>query len=198
MIPTPTFFVAGEPEGQGNHRIGKRGKFARIYDANVNLESWRDCVARAAIANGWKGRELLDGPVALSVAFIIKRPESHFGVKGLLKNKPQLPHTAGDDIDKLLRAICDSLTGIVYRDDRRVVTSPTCRVWGPREGALISVKPFVWDDIGSGLLDLSLSDDLDGDAALARRLWPSGTFAEAWARAAKYDTVTKKSVKGAA
>lgn len=192
MIPTPTFFVPSKPQGQGNHRIGNGGRFGRLYDSNRNLKPWRKLVAHTAIANGWTGREVLDCGVALSIVFFFRRPKSHFTKKGLTRSAPAFPECTGDDWDKLARAIGDALTGLVYRDDRRVVCGKILKMWGSHEGALVSVATFQ-DPLP---MDASINP-LQWDSIL-RDVWPDRPWEQAWAMAPKYDTTTQKAVKGAA
>lgn len=200
MTPRPTFFVAGVPAGQGNHRIARVGKFARIYDANRKLSPWRRSIATAAIAAGWTGREVLDCGVALSCVFVFRRPASHFGKRGLKPSAPMMPHTTGDDHDKLVRAVCDALTGLVYRDDRRVVCCNDLKMWGEVEGVLISVAPML-DMPGSVAHEVRDVDvigepqlKLEAFAGHLRSAWPDEPFESAWKRAPKFDTKTAKEI----
>jgi Holliday junction resolvase RusA-like endonuclease len=59
--------------------------------------------------------------------------------------KPSAPVRPGRaDCDKLLRAVCDALTGIAYHDDRQVCAISAERVWcdhGQESGATIDISP---------------------------------------------------------
>jgi hypothetical protein len=58
--------------------------------------------------------------VCLHVAFRFSRPKSHFGTgKNAKAIKASAPsnHVSRPDIDKLLRAVLDGLTGVAYQDD---------------------------------------------------------------------------------
>jgi Holliday junction resolvase RusA-like endonuclease len=66
-------------------------------------------------ADAMSGRALLTGPVSLRCDFVMKRPTS------TPKTRPTPPATKKPDLDKLVRAVCDSLTGTVYADDSLVV-----------------------------------------------------------------------------
>lgn len=197
MIPHPTFFVHGTPAGQGNHRIARAGKFSRIYDANRNLAPWRESIAYSAVASGWTGREVLDCGVALSCVFVFCRPKSHFGKRGVKASAPALPHMTGDDHDKLLRAVCDALTGLVYRDDRRVVCCSTLKMWGDVDGVLVTVAPML--ETPKRIVHEIRSVDVIGEPqiklhAFAEHLrgsWPDGTFEDTWARAPKFDSTCR-------
>lgn len=65
-------------------------------------------------------------PMMLELVFWFPRPASHFGKrKGKQYLKPSAPlqpiSARLGDIDKLCRAVLDSLTSVVYHDDRQVV-----------------------------------------------------------------------------
>ena len=105
------FFVSGQPVGQGSMR--PRGK-AMSHDSAA-LPGWRDAIgwaARQAIArDSYSGPATpWDGPVLLELSFWLVRPKTvtreHASVK--------------PDLDKLIRAVCDALQDIVYREDSRV------------------------------------------------------------------------------
>lgn len=196
MIPTPIFFVRGHPQTQGNHRVARRGGFSRIYDANAELEPWRDAVAKTAAANGW-GRELIDGPVALALAFIVARPRSHFGKRGLRPSAPVMPDTT-DDMDKLVRAIGDSLAGIVYTNDSRIVATRAVKLYGTVEGVMVTVTPIVGLKAGDADLHVSDTFDIGPLARAATSYWQSVEFETAWRAARKVEPRTGAAIGGAA
>jgi crossover junction endodeoxyribonuclease RusA len=185
VTPRGTFWVDGLPQTQGSARAFVCNGRAIVTSTNKALKPWRAAVAETAIANGWTGAELLDGPVAVSTVFVLQRLASHFGAKGLKASAPAFPHTSGGDLDKLERAIFDALTGLVYRDDRRVVCSRACRLWGPRVGALISVAPFFGERVGAFDFTPSAAGLLALQAEEQRGLWPLGTDAELFEHAPK-------------
>lgn len=135
-----SFFVAGTPQTQGSMRGFVVGNRAVLTSTNKQLKPWRATVAAAAREAGW-GDELLDGPVRLVVSFWILRPRGHFKAQGILRsNAPTHPHKHVGDLDKLVRAIGDALTGIVWTDDRRIVAIHASKHYEvEQEGALIEV-----------------------------------------------------------
>lgn len=112
------------------------------------LKPWRACVADTAVAEGWPGLGLaaLDEAVQVRITFYFLRPASHYGTgrnAGVLKDSaPLYPETTGDDLDKLARAALDALTGIVWKDDKRVVTLPIRRRYGGQERMEIAVTRY--------------------------------------------------------
>ena len=102
----------------------------------------------AARAAGRAG--IVTGPVRVELVFTFERPASHYGTgrnAGKVKDSaPGWPDTKwAGDIDKLTRAVFDSLTaGGVIEDDARVVEASVSKVWcvpGAPGGVLVNVTP---------------------------------------------------------
>jgi crossover junction endodeoxyribonuclease RusA len=108
------FDVIGRPSPQGSKKsIGNN----RFVESSKFLPAWRTAVKIAAedavTTENWVR---VSGPVELEVMFYLDRPSSISQAK---RPYPTVP----PDCDKLLRAIGDSLTGVVYDDDAQI-----CRV----------------------------------------------------------------------
>lgn len=105
-----SFFVSGVPTPQGSARAFVVNGKPIITSANRNLGAWRRLMSDAAQAHAC----MIEGPVKLNVAFVLPRPKS-------LPKKVHW-HLKKPDLDKLVRAVGDSLTGIMWKDDSQVVT----------------------------------------------------------------------------
>lgn len=105
--------VSGRPAAQGSKRHVGNGRF---IEASRFLPEWRKAVSAAALdAAELCGWVTLDGPVEAHMVFHIGRPASVTAEKRLLPIKPP-------DLDKLARAVCDSLTDArIWLDDGQVV-----------------------------------------------------------------------------
>lgn len=129
LVTAFTFSVQGDPIPQGSKTVAmtKDGR-SYVRDDNPRVKPWRDRIAKAGKVL-WARHEAaafgpLDCAVDVEVWFYIKRPKSHYGAKGrLLDSAPDFPdHARGTDVDKLPRAVLDSLTTAgVYTDDVRVI-----------------------------------------------------------------------------
>lgn len=126
-----TIDVSGEPASQGSHSVIN----GRIVQVNSSKhKKWRNAIVFAAldlIGDDWTP---IDEPVELTVIFYLPRPKSV-----LTRSFPAVM----PDLDKLVRAVGDSLTnaGIII-DDSRIITITAHKLYaddrGP--GAVIRVN----------------------------------------------------------
>jgi crossover junction endodeoxyribonuclease RusA len=154
------FTVLGEPQPQGSKTvIQQKGRRPRMIEDNPMTEPWRHTVAARATA-AMNGRQLRTGPLRLRATFVFARPASHFGTgrnEGRLKASAPLYVRKRPDVDKLLRAIGDALTGIVFRDDAQIVDVRAEKHFGGQPCAHIVVDELAVED------DRPLDEgDLDG------------------------------------
>lgn len=102
------FWVSGVPIPQGSKSLFR----GRMVDANAGLKPWRKTVTRAAVA-ALAGRDGFGDAVCVLLDFYMPR--------GKTVKRPR-PSTR-PDIDKMTRAIFDSLTDAnAWTDDGLVVT----------------------------------------------------------------------------
>jgi crossover junction endodeoxyribonuclease RusA len=79
----------------------------------------------------------------LKVDFHFLRPKSHFTSKGALTKAAPLFPTGRQigDTDKLIRSVCDSLTGICFFDDSQVVDITAKKRFHSRDQVIITITP---------------------------------------------------------
>ena len=105
-----TIDVSGDPASQGSHSV-IHGRIVQVNSAKH--KRWRNAVSFAALDLVGPDFEPLDEPLELSVIFYLPRPKS------VTRDFPAVM----PDVDKLLRAVFDSLSGIIYVDDSRIITA---------------------------------------------------------------------------
>lgn len=128
MVLSKGFFVRGRPVPQGSLKfIHGRPIHARAKD----LALWRADIARMAELNGFKP---IDGGVKVSLDFIFLKPKS---------TKRAYPWVK-PDLDKLIRAVLDGLTGVAYQDDCQVILISSSKTYGEREGVWVTIEQ-VWN-----------------------------------------------------
>ena len=118
-----SFFVAGTPKPQGSKRAFVNqytGKASLSESAGEPLKDWRYNVGVVA-RDTMDGAVIINGPVACRVTFYLPRPKGHYLKSGLREDAPT-HRDKKPDVDKLLRAVLDSLSGVVWKDDSQVIS----------------------------------------------------------------------------
>jgi Holliday junction resolvase RusA-like endonuclease len=134
-----SFVVDGVPAPKGS-----KNPFGG--ESNPRTKPWQAAVATEA-ARAMDGREIMAGPMRLQVTFWFPRPKNHFGTgRNIEKLKETAAHfhTSKPDIDKLVRAVGDALSGTVFRDDAQIVEMRAIKLYtstGAR--ALVTVGDVV-------------------------------------------------------
>jgi len=140
------FFVPGKPRTKGSQKwVRSKHTGKSIPVTNENLETWCGMVRTFAIGAIKAGSfERIEGDgVVIDLYFIFERPKSHYRTgknAHLLKDSAPDCHFQKPDPDKLERAIFDSLTGIIYKDDCQITDHHTRKAWGRMSGVHITVK----------------------------------------------------------
>lgn len=146
------YWVAGEPIPQGSKRVwkGPQGQLHMREDAGVRHTTWRyELAAQARLAMSEAGLVTpFRQPIYVALHFAIHRPQSHYGTgrnsEALVPRAPLYP-TKPPDIDKLVRAVYDSMTSIVWVDDAQVVRDAHTKGFVHRweeEGVNVSVATY--------------------------------------------------------
>lgn len=110
------FDVAGIPQPQGSTRafVTRAGK-AVTTSANKNLKPWRQELATMAMlaVSENNAHPVTSEAVHVKCIFYFQKPKS--------TKKSVVQKLTKPDLDKLIRAALDGMTGICYRDDSQVV-----------------------------------------------------------------------------
>jgi crossover junction endodeoxyribonuclease RusA len=137
-----TFVVYGLPAPQGSKRSLGNGI---LVESSKAVRPWRTDVKHAALAclpPDWDTTT----PMSLSIVFRFKRPQGQIGKRGVKPSAPQ-HNTSGrhGDLSKLVRSTEDAMTGVVYDDDRQIVSMNVSKRYcsgDEPQGALITVTPL--------------------------------------------------------
>lgn len=150
--------VKGEPVPAGSYRpvpIRKQGidVGSRVINDNPKTKGWQTLITWS----WWKHVRLVmgpdwfpwGGPVVLRATFYFARPAAHYGrgkyAEKLRRDAPAAKVTK-PDVSKLLRAIEDAMTGVVYKDDAQIVSATTSKEFG-EPGCLIEVDLYEWSPL---------------------------------------------------
>lgn len=120
-----TFDVSGQPVPKGSFRAFAHRTTGQIIvqsQSRGSLKAWETLI-------GFTARESMrrpaDGPIILSLAFTLRLPKSR-------DTRPRRP-----DLDKLVRAVLDGLTGVAYHDDAQVISLAATKEYGGSPGVKI-------------------------------------------------------------
>jgi crossover junction endodeoxyribonuclease RusA len=128
-----SFTVYGSPQPQGSTKafIPKGWKRAIVTSDNKKLKPWRQDVAEIAL-DEMAGREPSQDAVVMRIVFYFAKPKS--------ASKRIAEKITKPDLDKLLRGILDSLTGIAFKDDAQVIQVQCAKEFGTPERACIELR----------------------------------------------------------
>ena len=109
-----------EPKPQSRPRFARRGSFTTTYE-DKDMKPWRNH-CQLLIAKQYAGKSMLEGALRARLRFYIKPPQYISKVK---KNQQALldevmPVDKKPDIDNYEKALYDSMSGIVFKDDGQI------------------------------------------------------------------------------
>lgn len=139
-----TIRIPGAPVPQGSMRTFPSGGMAHSNEQRL-------MGFRADVTVEWGSRPPIKGPVVLICMFTFARPAAHYYPANRRRlapvRRPDSPwqHTQKPDVDKLLRAVMDALTGRAYADDEQVVSATGHKQWGTEGSTVIEVGPMEGD-----------------------------------------------------
>lgn len=130
-VVTFSAYGLAQPQGSSKAFYVKQLGRAVVTSDNPRIKDWRRDVARAA-GDAMKDVPLMRGAVELIVVFYRPRVKSWPRKRRFATGKP--------DSDKLLRAVGDALTGIVFQDDAQVVAALAFKAIGEPARADVCVR----------------------------------------------------------
>ena len=137
-----SFFVPGVPVTKGSAKSFYNPKAKRIVTMQDNAARQKPWVSMISFCAQEAGCRITDKPILIGMVFDMPRPRGHYGTgRNAEKLKPSAPywHTSVGDIDKLVRCVLDSLTGIAYHDDRQVCQLKAQKIYAESPGVWIKI-----------------------------------------------------------
>lgn len=132
------YSVYGEPVGKGRPRFAKRGNFVSTYTPQ-KTKTYEDeirMMAKAAMGSS----EPLETPVTVAIYIRVGIPASF----SKQKRKDALANierpTKKPDIDNIAKCFLDAMNGIVYLDDKQVVSLHITKVYAETPAVEVMVK----------------------------------------------------------
>ncbi len=129
-----TYEIEGIPRPQGSKRHVGNGV---MVESSKHVKEWR-AWARLKASVAMRDRERIAKPnaVRLRVTFGFDRPKKHLK-KGVV---PPVFHTSRPDTDKLLRALLDSMSEVVFEDDSQVADIRVEKVYSKGAVTVVTVE----------------------------------------------------------
>ena len=134
MIEFAVYDLAPVPQGSGScipltKKDGTR-RCQYVPSSPPRLANWRGYV-RACAQDEYHGKPLTEG-VGVTLRFRLPKP------KRTVRERP----TVRPDLDKLVRAVLDALSGVCFEDDAQVLSLYTSKRYSDRPGVDISIGLF--------------------------------------------------------
>lgn len=148
MIPTSDppavdVFVAGSPISKLRHRYavaGHGGSARRVQYTPAATAAWERQVGLQVQCLRQPPRALLEGPLAVSLEFTLPIPASWS--RGRREAAHGRWHATRPDLDNLVKAVKDGLSGLVYADDRSIARIEAAKRYGEQPGVHVRIWPL--------------------------------------------------------
>lgn len=129
--------IEGTPRPQGSKRHVGNGV---MVESSKHVKEWR-AFARMKAVQAMQGLQRIEKPdgVSLVVRFYFDRPKKHFTSKGLRPDAPKV-HVGKPDTDKLLRALFDSMSEVVFCDDSQICCLAVSKLYGQCPETIVGVR----------------------------------------------------------
>jgi Holliday junction resolvase RusA-like endonuclease len=135
-----SFLVPGEAIGKGRPRVSTIGGHARMFTPKKTA-NYETLIAMAA-QQAMQGRELIAGPVLVELKIFVAVAASWSKKKAAEALQGIVMPTKKPDADNVLKAICDGINGIVFKDDVQVVNVSLSKRFSETPGVSVRVVPL--------------------------------------------------------
>jgi crossover junction endodeoxyribonuclease RusA len=141
-----TVYCTPAPQGSKNGFVvkGKNGPRAVVVENSKKTKPYRQAITQTimqefsanAITSPWADKHV---PVWVTLNFYLSKPPS--------APKRRFSPSVKPDVDKLVRATLDSLTGVIFKDDAQVVELSASKNYGTPERVEIIVRQMAKETV---------------------------------------------------
>jgi len=124
-----TAAIPGVPNTKLRPRFSRYKGRVKTYDPQADDKKTVQWQLRSRMV----GKEPLDGPVSLSCIFIFPKPKSR-------KKLKEVFHTVKPDLDNLIKWIGDVGNGILWHDDKQIVSISSVKIYGESPKTIITAS----------------------------------------------------------
>lgn len=98
--------------------------------------------AENMIRKAWKkaGGEMIHGPVAVSISFLLATPKAWSKAKKELAQEHEILPLKKPDVDNLVKTVLDALNGLAYDDDKQIIELSASKHYNTYPGTVIRVR----------------------------------------------------------
>jgi len=134
------FTIPGVPVGKGRPRFSRQGGKVRTHtpEKTVNYES----LVRLAASQAMAGHDLLTRPVSLFLTMHMPIPASWSKRRHELAARGLIGATVKPDLDNVCKSIADAMNGIVYLDDKLIVSATIVKQYGTVPHVAVRVQEY--------------------------------------------------------
>lgn len=134
------FTVPGEPQGKGRPRVGRVGGQARMFTPSKTA-AYEGLIALAA-KQAMGTLPLMLGAVHVEVEAVCSVPRSWSKRKQAQALAGEVRPTGKPDADNVLKAVCDGMNGVVFKDDAQAVSVKLTKCYGEKPSLCVRVRPI--------------------------------------------------------
>lgn len=134
-------FIPSEPCAQGRPRFSTAGGFVRAYDPakSRNYKAYVKAVcADAAEKQGWLFNT--DLPLEVEIIAGLSIPSSKSKKWKLAAANGVEKPTKKPDADNIAKTITDALSGVIYKDDKQIVSLTVIKRYAEEPGVKVTVQ----------------------------------------------------------
>jgi Holliday junction resolvase RusA-like endonuclease len=137
MLNAVSFTVPGEPQGKGRPRIGKVGAHARMFTPAKTV-AYEGLVAHAA-QQAMAGAAPFEAPCRIELDVLCSVPASWSQKKQAQALTGAIRPAKKPDADNVLKAVCDGINGVVWKDDVQAVDVLLRKTYAATPGVRVRV-----------------------------------------------------------
>ncbi len=128
--------IPGQPVAKGRPVVTRFGTFTP-----KKTDTW-EATARLFAAQAMQGRDMLQGPLRVTVLAFFEIPSSWPKWKHVQGELENVWHITRPDADNIVKAALDACQGIVFREDSTVCSSSVYKRYSGKPRVEILVVPF--------------------------------------------------------
>lgn len=130
-----TFTIPGEPTGKGRPRFVRATGRAFTPPKTSSYENLVKLMYNNSVDEFYE-----DEPLEISITAIFQMPKSASKKKmeDMISGKTR--PTKRPDADNIMKAICDALNGIAYKDDAQIVSAAIRKYYGQEPQTIVTIS----------------------------------------------------------